>query len=342
MIDVLTYGETMAALRSTTTGPLRLGHHLAVSLAGAESTVAIGVSRLGGTSRWTGVLGDDEFGLLVRDRLRAEGVLVDGIAVDREVPTGLIVTERRTSDRHRVSYYRAGNAGSRLAPEHVREDDLRSCRILHVTGITPALSDSAAAAVRAAVAGARRHGATVCLDVNWRSTLWPAEKAAPVLRELVEGADLVLATLPEAELLAPPAPAPGHAVTPAGGAGRALAPVPAWSADSDDADRAAAALCRMGPARVVIKHGADGATGYEAGHRHHIPPHRVTVRDPLGAGDAFAAGLLADLAAGRDFHTALTTAAAVAAVAVSCDGDWEGLPTRPELAGLLAGEDILR
>ncbi|GIG55763.1 sugar kinase [Longispora fulva] len=334
MIDVLTYGETMAALRSTTTGPLRLGHHLAVSLAGAESTVAIGVCRLGGTARWTGVLGDDEFGLLVRDRLRAEGVLVDAIAVDRDVPTGLIVTERRTSDRHRVSYYRAGNAGSRLAPDHVHEDDLRSCRILHVTGITPALSDSAAAAVRAAVAGARRHGATVCLDVNWRSTLWPAEKAAPVLRELAGYADIVLATLDEAELLVGARPVETGG-TPAGSA-------TGWSADTDASDRAAAALAQLGPRLLVIKHGADGATGYEAGHRHHIPPHRVTVRDPLGAGDAFAAGLLADLAAGRDFHTALTTAAAVAAVAVSCDGDWEGLPTRPELAGLLAGEDILR
>jgi 2-dehydro-3-deoxygluconokinase len=313
-LDVLTCGEAMGVLHNERVGPLRLGGAMRLAVAGAESTVAIGVGRLGGTARWVGVVGDDEVGALVRRTLAAEGVETDGIVVDRDRPTGLMLKERRTASVTRVRYYRRHGAGASLAPEHVTAADVERARWVHLSGITPALSATARSTVRHVAELVSGSAARLCVDLNYRSALWPADEAVPVLTELVKRADLVLATLEEAELLV-------------GEAGDPLA--------------AASALASMGPRTVVVKRGAAGATAWHDETVHDVVAVPTTVVDPVGAGDAFAAGLLADLAAGRPVAEALATAAAVAAVDVSCPGDWEGLPTRSELDEL-RGADVLR
>ncbi|MBO0833880.1 MAG: sugar kinase, partial [Actinobacteria bacterium] len=110
--EVVTFGETMAALRSA--GPLRLGGSMALSVAGAESNVAIGLARLGHRVQWIGRVGGDELGALILRTLRAENVDVSGIRVDQRRPTGLVLFEQRLSDVTRVLYYRTGSAGSGL------------------------------------------------------------------------------------------------------------------------------------------------------------------------------------------------------------------------------------
>src|SRR3954467_12814827 len=109
MTDVLTLGETMAAFRAS--GALRLGGTVQLSVAGAESTVAIGLSRLGHRVEWIGVTGADEPGALVRRTRRAEGVGRTWARVDPARPTGLILFESRVGDISRVTYHRAGSAG---------------------------------------------------------------------------------------------------------------------------------------------------------------------------------------------------------------------------------------
>lgn len=311
-VDVLTYGETMGLVDAERIGPLRLGGPMRLSMAGAESTVAIGVARLGGSARWVGVVGDDEVGVLITRVLRAEGVQTDGVAVAGDVPTGLLLKERRTASVSRVRYYRRGNAGSRLSPEHVRPGDVADAKILLLSGITPALSTTAREAVFEALALARHAGTTVCVDVNHRSGLWSTDEARPVLAEMVARADIVLATTEEAALLVDGSPA-----------------------------EAAQRLCGLGPRLAVVKRGADGAVACDDGKIHEVAPHPAEVVDPVGAGDAFAAGLLADLALGRPAVQALRTAASVAAINVACPGDWEGLPTRAEL-GHGRGDDVVR
>ncbi|MFI6515771.1 sugar kinase [Spirillospora sp. NPDC050679] len=312
---ILTYGETMAALKSASAGPLRMGGQLAVSMAGAESTVAIGAARLGLAARWVGVVGDDELGALITMRLRAEGVLTDGVAATGDAPTSLIIKERRTAATTRVSYYRRHGAGALLAPSHVREEHVREASVLHVTGITPALSASAAEAVRTAVDLARAHGVTVSFDVNYRSALWDAATAAPVLADLARRSDVLFAGLDEAALLT------GTAET--------------------DPVRAAAALTALGPRHIVVKLGSEGALSWKDGAAVRAAAVPVPERDPVGAGDAFAAGYLTDLASGRPPAACLDTAVRTAAVNVACDGDWEGLPTRRELAALTDGADAV-
>lgn len=314
-LDVLTYGEAMGVVESERIGPLRLGGLMRMTVAGAESTVCIGVSRLGGTARWVGAVGDDEVGALVRRSLAAEGVETDGIAVDLERPTGLMLKERRTSTSTRVRYYRRHGAGGSLAPEQVLESDMERAAWLHLSGITPALSASAREAVWHAAELASAASTRFCFDLNFRSALWSPDEALPVLTHLAKRADLLLATAEEAALLT--------------------------GVTIDDPVAAASALASLGPRMVVVKLGALGAVAWDDGVVQRVPSVPTTLVDPVGAGDSFAAGLLSELAGGAPLLTALGTASAVAAINVSCPGDWEGLPTRAELEQLREA-DVLR
>ena len=307
MTDVLTLGETMAALRTGT--PLRLGGTLSLSVAGAESDVAIGLARLGHAARWIGAVGADEYGALVLRTLRAEGVAVDGVRVDPTRTTGLLTIERRFQDVSRVIYHRAGSAGASLTPDDV--DLSGRPRWLHLTGITPALSASAAATVLAALDAARAAGVRVCLDVNHRTRLWSSADAAGFLRPLAGRIDVVVASEDEVALIAPAA--------------------------ATTEESRVAALLGGGVAEVALKRGGDGASSYTADGVTHRPAVPVRVLDTVGAGDAFTAGLLSGHLDSLDADARLERAVACAAFAVASAGDWEGAPTRAELALLHVG-----
>ena len=303
-VDVVTVGETMVLLRAPEVGALRHVHTLAVGVAGAESNLAIGVQRLGLRAAWVGRVGDDEFGRLVLGRIRAEGVDVSTAVADPDVPTSLLVKERRTADAVRVVYYRRDGPGARLRPDDLDEALIRGARLLHVTGITPALSAGARATVRRAVALARDAGTLVSLDLNYRAALWSRADAARELRELTALADLVFAGDDEAALVA------------RGDAPAALA----------------AGLAALGPGVAVVKLGAAGAVAHVDGRPYAVAAVPVRAVDPVGAGDAFVAGYLVEHLAGLAPDACLATAATCGAFAVTVPGDWEGLPSRSELA----------
>ncbi|GGL33555.1 sugar kinase [Phycicoccus endophyticus] len=313
MAEVVTLGEAMGRLASQGIGPLRHSAALDLGVAGAESNVAIGLARLGVPVQWVGRVGDDEFGRLVVSTLRGEGVEVRA-AVDPRARTGLLVRERRTAAVTRVTYYREGSAGSLLAVEDLDEAAIASARLLHVSGITPALGPSARAALDRAVAVARSSGTAVSFDVNFRARLWAPDAAAEVLRPVAAAADVVFAGHAEARLLV------GDAV-----------------ADAELADR----LHELGPRHAVVKHGRHGAVSCVDGVARTSAVFEVAEVDPIGAGDAFAAGYLAEWVAGADPATMLDTAARCGALAAAVDGDWEGQPSRDELA-LLATVDVER
>jgi 2-dehydro-3-deoxygluconokinase len=298
--DVVTLGETMVSLRTGTA--LRLGGTLSMTMAGAESNVAIGLARLGHTVRWCGRVGADELGAFILRTLRAESVAVDTVVVEASRPTGLMLAERRVADVSRVSYYRAGSAGSALSAAEATASVAEAPRILHVTGITPALSPSAADAVTVAVRAARGAGTLVSVDINYRSKLWTPEQARPVLSELVRSADIVIASEDELGLVAP----------------------------ADEA-AAAAELGEAGVSQLVITRGAGGATVWQDGAAHDAQAVPVAVRDTIGAGDAFTAGYLSGVLDGLSPAVALHRGTVVGAFAVAALGDWEGLPTRSEL-----------
>lgn len=301
---LVTMGETMALLAASEPGPLRHAHELRVGVGGAESNVAIGVRRLGCDAAWIGRVGDDELGELVLRTLRAEGVDVSEARVDPGASTSLMIKERRTATTARVTYYRDQGPGSRLAPSDVDPHVIAAAGALHVTGITLALSPSAREAVHAAAEAARDAGVPVSLDLNYRTTLWPADEARAAIDALLPLVDHCFA---------------GHAEAVALG----------YDGDPEDVGRE---LRAAGPGTVVVKLGRRGALAVADGSLVEVPAMEVPAVDPVGAGDAFAAGYLADLLAGRPLEARLRTASACGACAVTARGDWEALPSRADLA----------
>ncbi|MFJ7969715.1 sugar kinase [Streptomyces sp. NPDC096324] len=302
---VVTFGEAMASLRAT--APVRLGADMRLSVAGAEANVSIGLARLGHCVSWVGRVGDDEFGALVLRTLRAESVDVRHARTDiGGRPTGLITLEPRIGDLIRVAYYRSGSAASALSAEDVVAALCPGVRILHLTGITPALSPAAEAATAAAAARARELGITVCLDVNYRAGLWSAERARAVLLPLARSADVLIASADELHLVCE-------------------------DADHDEPE-AIASLLAQGRREVVITRGGNGADATTTAGSVHLPARPVPVVDVVGAGDAFVAGYLSGLLEGLDIRERLHRATVVGAFAVTTRGDWEGLPTRDDLA----------
>ncbi|MCW2751249.1 MAG: 2-dehydro-3-deoxygluconokinase [Aeromicrobium sp.] len=310
--DVVTLGEAMGLLTPAKPGPLLHKPTLHMGFGGAETNLAIGVARLGLSVQWIGRLGGDEVGDLIMRELRAEGVST--ACVRDTAPTGLMLKTIGVAGKVRVTYFRSGSAGSQLSPEDVDEDTIRAAKVLHVTGITPALGPGPAAAVAAALEIARAHGVTVSLDINYRRTLWDPTTASAALRKLVKQADVLFATDEEAALIV----------------------------DGDSPAARARALADLGPRQVIVKLGAAGSVAHIDDQPYVTQPAIVTAVDPVGAGDAFAAGYLGELVRGLPTEERLATASTAGAFAVTVLGDWEGLPTRAELRDFERRSDVLR
>ncbi|WAX77482.1 sugar kinase [Streptomyces sp. KMM 9044] len=311
---LLTFGETMGLITATTIGTLEYARDFTFGIGGAESNVAIGAARLGAPVTWIGRVGSDAAGDLVGRRLRAEGIRT--LAVRDASFTGLMVRHHRAAAVVRVDCHRAGSAGSRLTSRDIPVDAVRRAAILHLTGITPALSASARQAARDAVAAAKANGVRVGIDVNHRSKLWDRATACRELRRLVAEADIVFAGIEEAQLV--------------------------LDSQVDVPESLAADLAATGPREAVVKTGVRGCTAHIDGTVHEEPALSVPVVDTVGAGDAFVAGYLAERLRGADPVQRLRTACTMGAYAVSVPGDCELLPTRGELETFLTAGDVLR
>jgi 2-dehydro-3-deoxygluconokinase len=276
--------------------------------------VAIALARLGTAVTWLGRVGSDSLGDLVVRELRSEGVNVVDIRVS-DAATGLMVKERRTPERTNVWYYRAGSAGSQLEPADIDSSLVAAATILHVTGITPALSPSAAEATREAIRIARAAGVTVSFDLNYRSRLWSMESARETYLQIIPEADIVFAGDDEAAIVV-------------GSSNRPL--------------ELAQRLIDCGAGAAIVKLGERGAVAVVEGQQYERAAVRVTAIDTVGAGDGFVAGYLAEQLRGETVPTRLTTAVSVGAFACQVPGDWEGMPTRAELARLTGGEPVSR
>ncbi|PYI39128.1 sugar kinase [Arthrobacter psychrolactophilus] len=312
--EVVTMGETMALMRAEGAGPLQHTTSLGLGIGGAETNFAIALRRLGTSVVWVGRVGNDSLGAKVLRELAAERV--ETVAVeDSEAPTGLMIKERRTAESQKVWYYRRGSAGSRLAPEDVPAEYIEHARLLHITGITPGLSATAAAAIDHAIEVARHHGTIVSFDLNYRSALWTPEEAGKAFVALIQKADVVFAGDDEAAL------AVGHA---------------------DDPRLLAARIAELGPSQVVIKLGIEGCVALVNGDSYEQSAISVRAIDTVGAGDGFVAGYIAELLAGLAVGDRLQTAVKVGAFACLVPGDWEGMPLRRELDLLEAAEPVSR
>lgn len=314
MPEMVTLGETMVLMTPRATGPLRYVAQFERTIGGAESNAAIGLARLGHSTGWVSRLGNDEFGKYVLSFIRGEGVDTSRVTIDPEAPTAVYFKERREEGENQVFYYRKGAAASRMQPEDLDEAYIASARILHVTGITPALSESCKATLVRAMEIARKHGVAVSLDPNIRLKLWDAATARATLLTLIPGVDIFLPGQEEAELLLGPGTPEEHAQQ----------------------------FLVMGVKQVVLKLGPEGCLVASARGMQRVPGFKVKrVVDPIGAGDGFAAGYLAGWLDGQNAVACACIANACGALATQVTGDIEGLPSMEEVRRFIEGTSCI-
>ncbi|WP_375479828.1 sugar kinase [uncultured Jatrophihabitans sp.] len=302
---LVTIGESLALFAAPTVGRLAHQSHLELRMGGAESNVAIAVSRLGGAATWIGRVGDDPLGEFVVATIRGEGVRVH--APLDSASTSVMIRERRNSWTSRVTYYRENGPGAHLRPADIPEACVRNAAIVHLTGITAALSASSLATVHSVIDIADEAGVKVSFDVNYRRALWSPDRAAPALTAIARRCSILFAGTDEVHLLGYP------------------------DAHTNDLCTTARALAALGPAEIVIKAGELGAASWDGADALFSPAMPVVSIDPVGAGDAFAGGYLAELLTGAGLAGRLTTATRCGALVVAAAGDWEAAPTRADL-----------
>lgn len=305
--DVALFGEAMLLLVADRPGPLEAAQSFHKRTAGAETNVAIGLSRLGLRVGWASRLGTDSMGRYLLAEMKREGIDCAHVICDASQRTGFQFKGRVTDGSDPpVEYHRKGSAASLMTADDVDVRWLRAARHLHATGVFPAISATTLPAAVKTMDTMREAGRTISFDPNLRPTLWASTEAMRgAINDLASRADWVLPGIEEGLLLT------GES-TPEG---------------------IAAFYRRLGAKLVVVKLGAEGAyydsdtagTGRVAG----FPVERVI--DTVGAGDGFAAGVVSALLEGKSVPDAVRRGTWIGARAVQVLGDTEGLPTRAEL-----------
>jgi 2-dehydro-3-deoxygluconokinase len=311
-MDVVTVGEAMALFIAEEPGALAGVARFCRRTAGAELNVAVGLRRLGFQVGYISRVGADSLGQHLLDFMDAEGIDRSHVGIDAAHPTGLMFKSLATDGSDPlIEYFRRGSAASHLG---VADHPLAYCaasRHLHLTGISPALSDGMRELVFAMAAQARRQEQGISFDPNLRPRLWPSQQVMiDTMNQLAATAELVLPGLAEGQLLT----------------GR------------HDSDGIADFYLERGSKQVVIKLGAQGAYFADRHGRGVVAGFQVpAVVDTVGAGDGFAVGVISALLEGASLEQAALRGNAIGARVVQFPGDCDGLPNRAQLDEALKG-----
>jgi 2-dehydro-3-deoxygluconokinase len=305
--DVVTVGEAMALLMARQIGPLAAVGAFDRATAGAELNVSVGLARLGFQVGYVSSLGADSLARNLLEFMAAEGIDVRHVKIDGRYPTGFMLKSLVLDGSDpEVEYFRRGSAASHLSIEDIPHGPYQQARLLHLTGISPALSTSCRDMVFAMAEQASHAGRMVTFDPNLRPRLWPTQAAMiDTVNALATLADVVMPGLGEGKLLT----------------GR------------ESAEDIAAFYLERGVKQVVVKLGPQGAyytDGTSSGIAAGVPVAEVV--DTVGAGDGFAVGVISALLDGLPLQAAAARGNAIGARVVQYRGDCEGLPTRAQLA----------
>jgi 2-dehydro-3-deoxygluconokinase len=298
MPDLYTFGEAMALFLASDTDSVLTARTYTRSTAGAEGNVAVGVSRLGLSAHFFTLMGNDQLGSAVLADFAAEGVDVSGVKRVDSFSSAMIRNPGTTAPVE-ASYLRKGAAASLMRPEDLDVSVIAQSRWLHTTGITCAISTSAAATAAAGLELARKHGIKKSFDLNIRRKLWSEDQARKVLEPLARDVDLLI-----------------------GGEDEYC--VVFGTSDSQEALRIAAsrnnslAIMTKGPEE--LRYALDGQV-------HVVRPPLVKSIDPVGSGDAFTSGVISGLLGGLTAADAIAQGTISGARVASQFGDWAGLPS---------------
>lgn len=302
-LDFVSLGEILIQLNPTSPGPLRYPKLFETHVAGSEVNMLVGLRKLGYTTGIISRVGKDEFGVMIINFLRGEGVETSHVYVDEDAPTGLYFVQRHypVPGQSTVFYYRHASAASRMRPEDVDEDYIRRFRALILTGITPALSESCYHAVKKAFNIALNEGLDIIFDTNIRIKLWrdlsiARERLLPFLES-----KLVFTNAEDLSVLFP---------------GMTF-------------EEALHRVIDLGAELLVVKLGSEGSLAVTRnGETYRAEAFDVPViEDVIGAGDAFNAAFTASIYRGMSVHDALRYGNVAGALVVTTRGDIESQPT---------------
>lgn len=311
LIDVATFGEAMMLLVADRPGPLEDALAFYKRSAGAETNVAIGLSRLGLKVAWASRLGTDSMGRYLLAAMRQEGIDCSQVVCDASQKTGFMI-KGQVSDGSdpAIEYHRQGSAASRMTAADINQPWLLSARHLHATGVFAAVSEGTLALTQQSMDLMRAGGRSVSFDPNLRPSLWASTAhMRSAINDLARRADWVLPGLEEGRLLT----------------------------GENSPEAIARFYLNAGASRVIVKLGSEGAYFASTAGSGHVPGFAVAqVVDTVGAGDGFAVGVISALLEGLALAEATRRGAWIGAQAVQVMGDSEGLPTRAALleAGL--------
>ncbi|AXY24878.1 2-dehydro-3-deoxygluconokinase [Suicoccus acidiformans] len=307
MLDVVTFGEPLFMFYANETGDLEDVNSFSRALAGAETNVVTGVSRLGMKAGQVTKLGDDMFGRFLIRAMEAEGLDTNGVQVDPNERTGMYVKAKVDQGDPPTEYFRKGSAASKISPEDFDAEYFNNARHLHMTSIPAALSDSSFDFTFKVAKEVKQMGKSISFDPNLRPTLWSSQdKMIDAVNELVQYCDIFLPGVSEGQILI----------------------------RKEDAtpEEIAQFYIEKGVPTVVVKVGDKGA--YYATHDGQtgtVPGYSVEVVDTVGAGDGFAVGVTTGLLEGLSLEEAILRGNAIGALQVNHPGDNDGLPTQEQL-----------
>ncbi|MHB1497775.1 MAG: sugar kinase [Acidimicrobiales bacterium] len=308
--EVVCIGETMAMVVPVRPEPLELAGEVAIRTGGAESNVAMYLAGLGHDVSWVSRLGSDPLGRRVLHDIASAGVGTSLVEIDAGAPTGVYFKDPQPEGT-KVYYYRRSSAASLMTARALAPVLATPPRVVHVSGITPALSPSCSEMMDELFATLRGSQTLISFDINFRPALWGPLEAAPRLRKLAQLAGVVFAGLDEANVL--------------------------WGTGT------ARELRELFPSVpvLVVKDASKGATAFDAEGEVFVPSLPVEVNEPVGAGDAFAAGWLSGLLRGLAQVGRLRLGHVLAGVALSSTADHQAPPPEELITRSLSVDDTV-
>lgn len=313
-MDVITIGDGMITFDPTAKGPLRFVHQFERKIGGAELNVLIGCARLGANVGWISRLGKDEFGRHIINTVRGEGIDVTEVQLIEGYATSLNFKEIQESGDSKTYYYRQKSPTETLTVDTVPYDYIKQAKILHISGVFPAINEQNRQVILKAIQFAKQSGVKVSLDPNIRLKLWSKEQARETLTSYLPYVDFLLTGREELELLF----------------------------DTQEDEVIFKEIEKYNFNNVVVKEGDKGASYYREGEWIQIPGFPVAkVVDTVGAGDGFDAAFLFGILQGWALEKIITIANAVGAMVVQVQGDNEGLPYFEEVEMFLGTRELI-
>lgn len=312
-LNVLTLGDALITMNPVTKGPLRHVTHFERKVGGAELNFAIGVARLGLSSSWVSRLGADEFGKVIYNFARGEGVDVSDVQFVDGLSTSVNFKEIKEDGSGKTFYYRSNSPILTLEPESITDEMFQGVDVVHLTGVFLSINKKNRYIAKKMIEKARKHNITISFDPNIRLKLWTIQEAREIFKEIFPNVDILLTGLDEIKLII-----------------------------GEDSQKALAEFAESYQIKdLVIKDGGNGSMLYRNGSWTKEKAFDVSVIDTVGAGDGFDAGYIYGYLHNYEPAKLLTFANGVGALVTTVSGDNEGLPYLDEVNAFISNEDII-